>query len=365
MDPLAHTLAGASLAHSGLKRFTPLATATLVIGANLPDVDIVANSWGADASLLFRRGCTHGVLAMLLWPPVLAGAMLLFDLVRRRLRPGAEPARARALVWLSVLGVWSHPALDWMNTYGVRLLMPFSERWFYGDALFIIDPWLWLLLAAGVVVATAGWLGTLGWALLGSAATFVVVSAEQVPPPARICWAIGVAAIAGARFAGERARARVLQITRWCLVSAAVYVTLMVLGTRIASAYARQWLEGETITYRSLMSGPVPANPAIREVVVTREDRYSFLEVNVITGRVQPGGRDVPINGPTTITQAALDAPQVRGLRNWIRLPSYYVEHHPDGYRVHIRDVRYQRLGERASGVGATVVELDAALRPR
>ena len=35
MDPLAHTLAGASLAQAGLKRLTPLATATLVIGANL------------------------------------------------------------------------------------------------------------------------------------------------------------------------------------------------------------------------------------------------------------------------------------------------------------------------------------------
>ena len=46
---------------SGLKRLTPLATATLVIGANLPDVDIVANAWGADISLLLRRGCTHGV----------------------------------------------------------------------------------------------------------------------------------------------------------------------------------------------------------------------------------------------------------------------------------------------------------------
>ena len=25
--------------------------------------------------------------------------------------------------------------------------MPFDHRWFYGDAMFIIDPWLWLALA--------------------------------------------------------------------------------------------------------------------------------------------------------------------------------------------------------------------------
>ena len=365
MDPIAHTLLGVSLAHSGLRRATPLATATLVVGANLPDVDIVANAWGADASLLWRRGCSHGALAMLLWPPVLAGLVLLVDRVRRRVMPGAAPVNARAVFWLSVIGVWSHPALDWLNTYGVRLLKPFSDQWFYGDALFIVDPWLWLLLAAGAVVATAGRAGTLFWVLLGAATTTLMMATEQVPVAARVCWALGLAAIAGARLGGERVRARVVQITRWCLVSAAVYVLLMVLGTRIASAYARQWLERGDTPYRALMAGPVPANPAIREVIVTREDRYAFLEVNVITGRVAPGGLDVPINGPTAITQAALDTPQVRGLRGWLRLPSYYVEYKPDGYRVHIRDVRYVRLGERASGIGAATVDLDASLRPR
>ena len=44
----------------------------------------------------------------------------------------------------------SHVALDLLNNYGVRLLMPFSNRWFYGDAVFIIDPWLWLTLGAGI-----------------------------------------------------------------------------------------------------------------------------------------------------------------------------------------------------------------------
>ena len=37
--------------------------------------------------------------------------------------------------------------MDVLNSYGVRLLMPFSGRWFYGDALYIVDPWLYL--AAG------------------------------------------------------------------------------------------------------------------------------------------------------------------------------------------------------------------------
>ena len=57
---------------------------------------------------------------------------------------------------LSYLGVLTHVALDWLNTYGVRLLMPFDRRWFYGDTLFIIDPWLWLALGGGVWLARRG-----------------------------------------------------------------------------------------------------------------------------------------------------------------------------------------------------------------
>ncbi len=41
------------------------------------------------------------------------------------------------------MGCLTHPALDWLNVYGIRLLEPFSSRWFYGDTLFIIDVWLW------------------------------------------------------------------------------------------------------------------------------------------------------------------------------------------------------------------------------
>jgi inner membrane protein len=51
------------------------------------------------------------------------------------------------------VAVVSHPLLDLLNTYGVRLLMPFSDRWFHGDALFIVDPWLWLLFGIGAGVA--------------------------------------------------------------------------------------------------------------------------------------------------------------------------------------------------------------------
>ncbi len=151
MDPLAHTLLGATLAESGLKRRSRYATATLLIGANLPDIDAVANFWGADMALHARRGVTHGVLAMVALPLLLAAAIWLWNRWRGSTAPVDAPDfRPRAIVGLAFLGVLSHPALDWLNTYGVRLLMPFSGQWYYGDTLFIVDPWAWLLLGAGI-----------------------------------------------------------------------------------------------------------------------------------------------------------------------------------------------------------------------
>ncbi len=71
-------------------------------------------------------------------------------------RAAARGAGERCTAALDVLtllgyaGVLSHVFLDFLNSYGVRLLMPFSDRWFYGDALYIVDPWMYLALGGGV-----------------------------------------------------------------------------------------------------------------------------------------------------------------------------------------------------------------------
>ena len=60
--------------------------------------------------------------------------------------PGCRSTRAGCLA-LAFIGTLSHPALDWLNNYGVRLLEPFSsDKWYYGDSIFIIDIWIWMAL---------------------------------------------------------------------------------------------------------------------------------------------------------------------------------------------------------------------------
>jgi inner membrane protein len=152
MDNLTHSLVGALLGQTGLKRRSGLAMPTLIIAANVPDIDAGCTVLGT-VSLAMRRGVTHGPIAMLLLPLALTGAMIAFDRwqARRGTRPVDRPeVRPGWLLVLAYIGCLSHPLFDWMNSYGIRLIEPFSHRWFYGDALFIVDPWLLAMLIAGV-----------------------------------------------------------------------------------------------------------------------------------------------------------------------------------------------------------------------
>lgn len=153
MDNLTHSLIGAAIGQTGLKKLSGLGMATLIIAANIPDIDAACFLWlDGQEHLAFRRGITHGPLAMLILPLLLTGIMVMFDRwqTRRGTRPeGRLAVRPLQLFFLAAVGCLSHPAFDWLNTYGIRLFEPFSSQWFYGDTLFIIDVWLWGILIGG------------------------------------------------------------------------------------------------------------------------------------------------------------------------------------------------------------------------
>jgi inner membrane protein len=148
MDNLTHSLAGALFGQMGLKKKTGLAMPTLIIAANLPDIDAVAVLLGGHQHLAIRRGITHGPIALVLLPILLWAAMLAWD----KWRPSEKrlPVHKGWLLALAFIGCISHPALDWLNNYGIRLLEPFSSQWFYGDTIFIIDIWIWVALGLSV-----------------------------------------------------------------------------------------------------------------------------------------------------------------------------------------------------------------------
>ena len=70
-----------------------------------------------------------------------------------RVRESVGAARNR--LWLLIaLALTSHLLLDWWNSYGVHPFWPLMSRWFYGDAVYILEPWLWMLLGVAATLNT-------------------------------------------------------------------------------------------------------------------------------------------------------------------------------------------------------------------
>jgi inner membrane protein len=392
MDPVTHSLTGAALSRTGLHRTTPLATATLVIAANAPDIDVVAMAAGTYGSLALRRGLTHGPIALVLLPFLVTGGMLLYDRLRRRKRqPGAAPLRPLPILGLATLGVLTHPALDWLNTYGIRLLMPFSERWFYGDSLFIIDPWIWLILAAPLVGLYARRRrGTFLWSVLGIGAAVLMLLAPGVPTAARVLWFAAALAVlvhavrarrtgaaeersttpppprqtppGDARSAGSVAEdvGGVMRGARVAVAAAAAYIVLMIASDVAGRSRVVTEAEAAGISVADAMLAPVPANPLAGEVVIVTEDVYHLGSFNWLDRPHVTWRDELPMGARNDIVEAAQQQQEVRDFLRWSRFPYVQVSETPTGHRVRFGDARYP--GFDRGGLGGVTVDVD---RPR
>jgi inner membrane protein len=296
MDNLAHTLTGLAMGHAGLKRRTPLALTTLALAANAPDIDIGVVATDTLA-VYFRRGWTHGPPAMIVLPIVLTALVVLFDrLVRQRRAAPPPPVAPAQLLLVAALGTWSHPLLDYMNSYGIRLLMPLSGRWFFGDALYIVDPWLYLVLGTGVWMA---------WKARGPGAA-----------------GTGVA--------------------RRALLVATVYVAAMYGSNFWARAVVAEGLLRAGRGGARFMVTPVVVNPFRREVLIDLGDRYEkgFVTFAPLP-RFRPAGYGVDIHADDPAAQAAATTELGRQYLTWSRFPFFVVERTAAGTVVLLNDARY------------------------
>ncbi len=332
-----------------------------------------AHAAGPYVALAFRRGITHGVPALLVLPFLVTGVILALDRgVRRRRDPTGPPARARGVLALAFIGVWTHPLLDWLNTYGMRWWLPVDGRWSYGDALFIVDPWLWLLLAGPVFLARSDTRRSrIGWALFACLLSLPVLATGMAPPGARLLWVGGIAGWAWLRV---RVRAdpgaeggRRERIARRSAVAAAAYVLLMVLTTPIAERIVRteagrQGVEG----IEGILVGPVPANPWEGAVVLRLPHGYrtgSFRWWGA--PRLQLDSEPLPSHPRDAIVLAAEQDPDLRRYLVWARFPRFEVHPDPDGWVVEVTDPRYSAQGGTGGALAGIRVYLDEDLRLR
>jgi len=153
LEPITHFLTGACLGRAGLNRKTALATLTLTLAAEAPDLDVLSRFGGPAFAFAHHRGFTHSFLGLPIDAAVVVGFVyLIWRLRGRKLKDPNLPPRWGLLFLYACLAGFSHILLDFTNNYGVRPFWPFSERWYSWDIVFIFEPILFGLLLLGLIV---------------------------------------------------------------------------------------------------------------------------------------------------------------------------------------------------------------------
>ena len=289
-------MAGWALGQAGLKTKTRKGLAALILGANMPDIDVFFGNAPWDP-LAIHRGFTHGLVGgVLVMPPILAGLLWLLD--RWHLRSGKPfksglPMRVGWLIALCYLGALTHPLLDLLTTYSVQLFSPFSARWYHADGLFIIDLWVWLLLAIAIGVSKRREQHGREWRRLPQAAIAILLA----------------------------------------------YIGLNLLITKRANAAVRHWAGDRHVD--AIFASPPPLEfwkrgLVWREDACYRRSRYDPLGGMGAVSECQPTNMGDPL-----VREAIRRDPSLQKFLKWSILPQAHVIREGCRAKVFIGDARY------------------------
>ena len=275
MDNLTHSLVGLMLARAGLEKTTPHGTAMMVLAANAPDIDAVFWFSGTMPYLEWHRTYPHAIA----FAPLVALLPMLLARVRF-----SWPSFLAALI-----GVFSHLLLDWTNSYGIPLALPFSWHRFRLDLANIFDLWIWAILLGAVVVMA-------------------------LAPRARrsLAWTALAALLAFEAFRTVT-HARAIDV-----MSAQLYEGA---PPQRVTALPRAF---NPLTWRGVVEGPGFA---------------IILPVEVVSG---PGtGQLYRIAAPIPAMDAALRTPPFQVFSHWSQLPFWKVTPIEEGLRLDLIDLRF------------------------
>ncbi|MBM2623897.1 metal-dependent hydrolase [Actinoplanes sp. LDG1-06] len=324
MDNLTHTLISVMVGEAIHRSMPPsavlsdrsrrgIALTVMAVGGNLPDADVFYTLWTGSTldNVLHHRGHTHTVTG------ALGLSLVLFLAVGlgwrcRRVKPGR--ADVGLVAGLSVLAPLLHIGLDLTNNYGVHPFWPVDNRWYYGDAVFIVEPMLWAcaaallfvlpsrtmrILIAVVLAAGLGLSWFSGYVPLSFAAVLTLLTAGLVAisqyAPARVALAGGLAA--------------------WLALTATFLVATRTAEHRIEALLADRFPAARTL---DISLTPMPANPICREVFAVQRtaDQYVVRRAfhSLAPGWVTATGceRSYPIGSDATAQLQPIAQPATR-----------------------------------------------------
>ena len=316
MENLTHSLLGAAVAELTVpaNATTTQRRSFLVAGlvaANLPDADLVYTgiTAGPLGYLLHHRGHTHTVVG-LLGLAVLIGAMCLLPPIRRRLGP------LRPRLWTLIgLGLLSHLLLDSWNSYGVHPFWPLDAAWYYGDAIYILEPWLWLFFGVAATlnarpVHARMMLGTLLVALAGALAGFGMIPVGALIALVALAGSLGVLAAGWAPITRSAA----------AIAAAALFVT----GMFVLRQHVRQKVLAETPAATrgriiDVVLSPQPANPLCWSALAIATDEQSGEYVMTRGTVAAVGSSGCGANRSANVTWAEPVRQSLHRLRDLVR----------------------------------------------
>jgi inner membrane protein len=377
MENITHSLVGLAAAKAGLERVSPGATALCVIAANAPDVDILAVLGGRWFYLHHHRGITHSIIGTLALALLLPTLFCAVDLILARIRGKTPRLKFRGLLLASLIVSASHPLMDWTNNYGVRPLLPWSGRWYYGDLVFIVDPWIWLLVggAAFLLTARTKWRTAL-WTLPALAVTGIILflplrSASLLNPYIfRALWVAGIMALVVAHRAriaqhwgGSIALAALaLMVVYWgglSIIHARAFASAQLISNKLAAE------NGETLNRVAAM--PTLASPLNWHCVLdTNRAVYRFdltLGLKSEGAALNPARFEKPAGTEALLVAKASEDERMKILLEFARFPAARVEGDClSRTLVQLADLRYTDPG--ASPPGSFSLELPVGCPP-
>jgi inner membrane protein len=229
MDNVTHTITGLMLARAGLDRGVRGTPLMMMLAANGPDIDTVTWLGGTLTYLEHHREYTHA----LAFAPLVA--LIPWSLVKFL---GRSPLGLVEYLG-AVVAVLSHMMFDLTNVYGIRLLLPFSDRWLRLDMTDVVDPWILAILVLSVGAP----------ALVKLVSDEIGGSRNPAPAPKR-GWAwfalLSILAYEGARYSSHE---RALAMLSSHLYGDAPPMRVTALPNRVNPLRWRGVVEGEGFVY--------------------------------------------------------------------------------------------------------------------
>ena len=288
MDNITHTLFGLAvgqgttrwLAHRDPKAAKRIRVPIWVASAaanNFPDLDFLYASRLSKpfGYILHHRGFTHTFVAAIPESAILLALFWIFAAIRKlKWTP-------REWIWIALaclLGPVFHIGMDYLNSYGVHPFWPFENRWHYGDAVFIVEPLIWIIILPLLIFESESKTSKQIFGVLFAGTIGLCLFTGYVPWQLALVASVGGLWLIGLIMKLKSDARVVVTVGLLALVIGGFLVVSHIVKAQLTSLVQAQFPES---TIYDLVVSPFPANPLCWSVMIVETNKNGSDSVYV------------------------------------------------------------------------------------